>query len=550
MKLPAIVAAALLLAACSGDTPTLPTPPLPVSTLEGESPFVKLMDGQAATLRVIARDSLRAELPLPDLTWTSSDSTVVAVTAGGVIAARGAGRARISATAGSAVANIHVEVGEVRSIRSWPDTVSLVRSGSRQLRALDLGTSVPLRLFGAEWSSSDPAVARVDSTGRVTAVANGSATITSTFRGLRASTEVYVSSYAAPLRFASVSAGGRVRASDPDNACAVTVEGEGFCWGSNERGQLGADRPTDRCERFFEGRAGPDWSSFRCSVLPVRVAGGLRYESISSGGSHACGVARGGKAYCWGADTYGALGDGVAGDGNRTTPYPVNGGILFRAVSAGATHTCGVSTTGTGYCWGDLPGRGSSYLPLPVAAGIVFASIDAGGGHDCGISTDGSAYCWGTNYDGRLGIGTTSYTVVVNATRVLTDVRFRDIHLGFQFTCALATNGRAYCWGSNRHGQLGDGTMRDSSVPVAVAGGLTFTSMGAGADQACGVTSNGATYCWGRRGPNDLAVPTRLPLPFRLRSLGGGWEDPACGITPDELAYCNGASYGGARGVE
>jgi len=55
----------------------------------------------------------------------------------------------------------------------------------------------------------------------------------------------------------------------------------------------------------------------------------------------------------------------------------------------------------------------------------------------------------------------------------------------------------AYCWGVNNSGQLGDGSITNSSTPVAVSGGLTFSTLTAGAGHTCGLTSTKTTYCWG-----------------------------------------------------
>jgi alpha-tubulin suppressor-like RCC1 family protein len=63
-----------------------------------------------------------------------------------------------------------------------------------------------------------------------------------------------------------------------------------------------------------------------------------------------------GAAYCWGYNAYGQLGDGTTTD--RLVPTQVVGGHAFVGVSAAWTvpffgHTCGVTTSGTVYCWGD-----------------------------------------------------------------------------------------------------------------------------------------------------------------------------------------------------
>ncbi len=77
-----------------------------------------------------------------------------------------------------------------------------------------------------------------------------------------------------------------------------------------------------------------------------------------------------------------------------------------------------------------------------------------------------------------------------------------------------------YCWGLNRFGQLGDGTTTDRHAPVAVLGGLTFTTVSAGRDHTCGLASSGIAYCWGYnsgtlgdRTPIDRSTPVRVSAP-------------------------------------
>jgi alpha-tubulin suppressor-like RCC1 family protein len=50
--------------------------------------------------------------------------------------------------------------------------------------------------------------------------------------------------------------------------------------------------------------------------------------------------------------------------------------------------------------------------PVPVLGGLTFARVSAGNGHTCGVTTDGVAYCWGNNNYGQLGNGTTTNSSV------------------------------------------------------------------------------------------------------------------------------------------
>ena len=64
-------------------------------------------------------------------------------------------------------------------------------------------------------------------------------------------------------------------------------------------------------------------------------------------------------------------------------------------------------------------------------------------------------------------------------------------------TCGVATDGKAWCWGANRYGQLGDGTLTTQATPTPVAGGHTFTTISAGYFHNCALEATGTAFCWG-----------------------------------------------------
>jgi alpha-tubulin suppressor-like RCC1 family protein len=85
-----------------------------------------------------------------------------------------------------------------------------------------------------------------------------------------------------------------------------------------------------------------------------------------------------------------------------------------------------------------------------------------------------------------------------------------DIAAGAVHTCALVDGGRAFCWGQNLHGQLGDGSTENHARPVPVSGGLTFAELRAGGAQTCGITGSGDEYCWGQNLQGQLGDGTRV----------------------------------------
>ncbi|HET9226742.1 MAG TPA: hypothetical protein VFR31_08745, partial [Thermoanaerobaculia bacterium] len=135
----------------------------------------------------------------------------------------------------------------------------------------------------------------------------------------------------------------------------------------------------------------------------------------------------------------------------------------FRHLSAGIFHTCGVATDGKAYCWGRNPNGGlgdgtfeDRLRPTPVLGGLTFRQVSVGDGFSCGVTTDGLAYCWGWGFDGILGNGSIQDSPVPVAVRG--DRQYQGITSGGSHTCAVSTSGAAFCWGNNGFGQLGDGT--------------------------------------------------------------------------------------------
>lgn len=185
-----------------------------------------------------------------------------------------------------------------------------------------------------------------------------------------------------------------------------------------------------------------------------------------------------------------------------------------------------------------------------------FASIAVGRSHACAVTTAGKAFCWGSNSIGQTGAPTRT-TCSDDAGRiagcspipqaVAGGLTFTSIAAGANHSCALTVDGSAWCWGSNASGELGNRSDSLSDVPVAVAGGLHFTAISAGEGFTCGITSS-ATYCWGSNiigqlGAGITASRSTAPVlvlgGFTFESITTGSRH-SCGIAA-RAAYCWGA---------
>jgi alpha-tubulin suppressor-like RCC1 family protein len=209
--------------------------------------------------------------------------------------------------------------------------------------------------------------------------------------------------------------------------------------------------------------------------------------------------------------------------------------LRFRQVSAGgdrdqeqyAAHSCGVTTSDEAYCWGGnrvgqlgiggTTSGGSHYTPTRVAGGYRFRQIDAGVDYTCAVTTTYRAYCWGNGRRGQIGDGKTYLRFSPSA--VAGGHAFSRVTTGRVHTCAETTLNRAYCWGANG-GALGDGTTTQRLIPVAVSGGLFFSQVGVGEHHSCGRTDSGVAYCWGWNGEGQLGDGTTTTRLRPVRVIG------------------------------
>ncbi len=452
-----LLAAALLTGIACNDPPTGPAPPARRPTVwsvtVAPSPDTLLL-GSVVQLKATTKDSAGNVLTGRVVTWASSNTATATVSGTGLVTGLAAGAATITATSEgqngtAAVTTVALVFAAVSAGAShtcgvttgsaaycWgSDFTPAAVSGGLAFQALSVGRGI--------WDE--------DYTCGVT---SGGATYCWGY-GYSPTPVPVADGYT----FSAVSAGA-------DHTCGVTTGGAAYCWGDNFWGELGTGTTTN-------------------SSKPMPVAGGYTFSAVSAGAGYTCGVTTGGAAYCWGYNGDGELGNGTStgpqqcGPSGATsacssTPVAVAGAYAFVTLSAGDGQTCGVTTGGAAYCWG-YNGSGelgtgsttSSSTPLAVVGGHTFSTVSATGlEHTCGVTTDGAAYCWGDNYWGELGTGTTTNSstpvpvlgghtfVTVSGGGYYIDV----VESGSAHTCGVTTGGVAYCWGSGR------------TVPVKVAG--------------------------------------------------------------------------------
>ncbi|MBI4970897.1 MAG: DUF2341 domain-containing protein [Candidatus Omnitrophica bacterium] len=252
-------------------------------------------------------------------------------------------------------------------------------------------------------------------------------------------------------------------------------------------------------------------------------------SQIAGGGYFTVALTMDGLVYAWGYNAQGQLGDGTTN--NSSVPVEVLGvgGVGFLKnisfIKTGYDHTVALKSDGSRvYAWGSNDhgqlgnngATGNSSTPVEVlgVGGVDYlqniSQIDTGLFHTVALkSGEGpKVYAWGGNNKGQLGDGTMNDALVpvevlgMGGIGNLQDIV--QVAAGFYHTVALKTDGTVLAWGDNASGQLGDGTMNDSSVPVEVVdiSGfgilLNISQIDAGSYHSVALSNNGfwASAVW------------------------------------------------------
>ena len=435
---------------------------VPVAAVRVTPDSLALQYDDTARLSVTLLDSTGSILPSRPIVWSiAGDPGVITLSPSLGVTAIGAGRAVLTASAGHALGRAIVDVSAL------------------ELTAISAGAahSCGLRSDGTAFCWGD---------GATGALGRGDTLSASRPRRV-----------AGGIVFVQLSAGDGL-------TCGLTPQGVPYCWGLNQMEQTGTLGGSP-CVL----NPNPSGAPGLCVLTPSPVQGGVGLATIVAGEVSACGLTAAGAAYCWGAG--GILGDSTSQSSG--TPVAVVGGHVFREIGKpNNSGTCGRDVGGTIYCWGVAPGplpNAGSYDTLTGSAGMFcgttggdlfcwgwlptsdveasgsgpvhllpgtkFSSIAATAGHLCGISIAGETHCWGRNLNGELGDGTLISRFDSMATTVAGSHDFTTIEVGGRLfgeshSCGLASDGRAYCWGANAHGQIGRPVGARSPRPVTLVG--------------------------------------------------------------------------------
>ena len=296
-------------------------------------------------------------------------------------------------------------------------------------------------------------------------------------------------------------------------ALALASDGTVYAWGRNEYGQLGNGVTATN------------------SPIPVVVKttgtsmDGKTIMQVAAGATHSLALATDGTIYAWGKNEYGQLGNDSTINSPipvavKTTGTPMDGKKIIQ-IHAGYEHSLALASDGTVYAWGrnnygQLGKNDATDAHIPTAvrtlgtpmAGKIIVQLAAGNSQSMALASDGTVYTWGWNRYGQLGNGTTMNSripvAVVTAGTPLAGKTISQIAAGNAHALAMTDDGTMYTWGWNQHGQLGNNSTINSSLPVIVkttgtplAGKMITQITSGGSPNSLVLANDGTMYTWG-----------------------------------------------------
>lgn len=275
------------------------------------------------------------------------------------------------------------------------------------------------------------------------------------------------------------------------HSLALDENGAVWAWGLNSSGQLGDGTTED-------------------SLSPIQVGGISDAIAISTGWAHSIALLYDGTVWTWGKNGYGQLGDGIEGD--SAEPVQAVGLYDVVAIDAGSEHNVALLSDGTVRTWGRNSagqlGTGDTdwalnSIPEKVEGLANITAVAAGWGHSAALTESGAVLMWGNNESGQLGDGTSTDHYTPAQVEDLPPINF--IISGYDHMLVTDSDGKLWGWGSNYLGQVGAGVLATAvnspmpaeNIPEAqvTAGGLRHSLAADGA---------GNLWAWGSNRKGQL----------------------------------------------
>jgi alpha-tubulin suppressor-like RCC1 family protein len=341
-----------------------------------------------------------------------------------------------------------------------------------------------------------------------------------------------------PLQNSTLTAVMDVSGGSEHNA-AVESDGRVWAWGPNWAGQLGDGTNVDR-------------------LTPTQIPSLNGVIGVSAGLYHTIALKADGTVWAWGYNGDGELGNGTTDDSASPVQVVTESGTPLQdivAIAAGYFHNLAVKADGSVWAWGanwfGALGDGTNndhHYAVQVAGLINVKAVRAGAYHSLAVQnaslaqsksarsvragttaqvSSGAVWAWGANFSGQLGDGTYDEKDMPTVIPSVDDVI--DLAAGYSHNLALKSDGSLWSWGDDSTGQLGRDPSSDGTIPGPVIGLTNIVSVAAGGSHSLALSSNGLIYAWGSNGDGQLGISEEItesgPTPTAKSTNHSGMPD-------------------------
>ena len=488
-----------------------------------------------------------------NLTWSSGNTAVATVCAGGIVTGVSIGTAAIT------VITVDGGFSATRNITVNPVLATGV-SLNRTATSLEVGNTETLTATvtphnatdqSVTWSSSNNTVATVSATGVVTAIYPGTATITATSNcgGHTATCVITVISRVTGVTLNMTTASVNVGATQAlvATVAPANATNRAVAWSSNNTAVA-----TVSTLGVVTGV-----STGNATITVTTVDGGFTATSnvtvtvwayASAGHGHTLAIRSDGSLWAWGNNNGGRTGLNT-NTGYTLVPTRVGNANNWASVSAGNFHSLAVTTCGQLWAWGgNVFGNtglntdtGTTPVPTRVGNATNWSSVSAGLFHSIAVTTNGELWAWGANFFGLTGLDTdTGHTLV--PTRVGNATNWASVSAGGSHSLARTTNGELWGWGFSNNWQPGPNDNVNTFVPTFIASG--WASFSAGNSNNIAITTTGQLFRWGSSTVNF----SRIGFESNWASVSSGINSYYLAITTNGQLWAWGNNLSGQLG--
>ena len=296
-----------------------------------------------------------------------------------------------------------------------------------------------------------------------------------------------------------------------------------WSWGRNANGLLGLGDTTGRSTATQIG-ANTDWAD------------------IKAGGFHSVALKIDGTLWVWGENFGSKQLGGATSSTSVSSPIQLGSDTDWAKISAGDYHTLAIKTNGTLWGWGNntygelgIGNLTTPNSPVQVGSGPTgpWVNIATGRRFSLAVQNNGTLWAWGRNNAGNLGIGTASGARQSVPIQVGAMTDWDKVDCGRYHSVAIKSNKTLWTWGLGLSGQLGNGTLTNTSSPIQI-GSDTWLYASAGRFHTLGTRTDGTLWGWGGRNSGVLAMDDggSYSSPVQVGSLTG-WSISSINNNPN-----------------